>query len=441
MTASATSPLQARDHLLSRMAHSVRREHALLALAAGAIGLHIVDDNYVQPQPGTSAGDHLASGLIPIAVLTAVALLYPHLRAGLRASLAMTMGAIGIAFGIPGAYYLLHDSATGDHYSGLLAIVAGAGLLLSGPVTLWNARRTDGSRRRRYWRRARTSAMAVVAALLSLTFIVFPVGYAYIYTHTGQTTVTPDLGVPFESVKVATSDALELTASYVPSKNRAAVILFPGATRADDARMLIRHGYGVLLLDPRGQGRSEGDIVRWAGDRDILGGVDYLRSRPDVDAGRIGGFGFSVGGELLLEAAAKSTGLKAVVSEGAGIRVGEGLEAGEGMSESVRALWNPASFVLSAATTIFSNHGPPPAIVDRIGRIAPRAVFLIYADPGMGGEATRQLRYFEAAGQPKAIWKVPGSAHTGGIDARPAEYERRVVAFFDRALLKRGETP
>ena len=438
MTASATSPLQERDHLLSRMAHSVRREHALLVLAAGAIGLHIVDDNYVQPQPGTSAGDHLASGLVPIAVLTAVAALYPRLRAGFRASVAMTMGAIGIAFGVPGAYYLLDGSASGDHYSGLLAIVAGAGLLLSGPVTLWKARRTDGSRRRRYLRRARTSAIAGVAALLSLTFIVFPVGYAYIYTHTGQAAVTPDLGVPFESVKFTTSDGLELAASYVPSKNRAAVILFPGATRADHARMLIRHGYGVLLLDPRGQGRSEGDIVRWAGDRDILGGVDYLRSRPDVDTGRIGGFGFSVGGEILLEAAAKSTGLKALVSEGAGIRPGEGLEAGEGMSEPIRALWNPASFVMTAAVTVFSNHGPPPAIVDRIGRIAPRAVFLIYADPGMGGEKTRQPRYFQAAGQPKAIWRVPGAAHTGGIKARPFEYERRVVAFFDRALLGAG---
>src|SRR6266511_1155084 len=321
------------------------------------------------------------------------------------------------------------------------AIVAGAGLFFSGPVTLWKARRTDGSRRRRYLRRALASAIAVVAALLSFTLIVFPVGYAYIYTHTGRTAVTPDLGVPFESVKVTTSDGLELAASYVPSKNRAAVILFPGATRADGARMLIRHGYGVLLLDPRGQGRSEGDIVRWAGDRDIIGAVDYLRSRPDVDPGRIGGFGFSVGGELLLEAAAKSTGLKAVVSEGAGIRPGEGLEAGEGMSEPIRALWNPASLVMTAAVTVFSNHGPPPAIVDRIGRIAPRAVFLIYADPGLGGENTRQPKYYAAAGEPKSIWQVPGSRHTGGIDARPVEYEQRVIAFFDSALPKRGETP
>ena len=72
---------------------------------------------------------------------------------------------------------------------------------------------------------------------------------------------------------------------------------------------------------------------------------------------------------------------------------------------------------------------------DRIGRIAPRSVFLIYADPGLGGENTRQPKYYAAAGEPKAIWKVPGSKHTGGIDAHPAEYEQRVIAFFDRALL------
>jgi len=89
-------------------------------------------------------------------------------------------------------------------------------------------------------------------ALAIVWFLVFPIGFAYIYTHTGKGALTPELGVPSESVTVTTSDSLELAASYVPSKNRAAVVLFPGATRPEQARMLIRHGYGVLLLDPRG---------------------------------------------------------------------------------------------------------------------------------------------------------------------------------------------
>ena len=309
-----------------RAAAFLRSESGVVALALAAVTFHVLDDNYVQPAPGTSAADHLASGLIPLAVLIIAAALYSGLRPGLRASLAMTLGAIAITFGVPGAYYLRHGSASGDHYSGLLAIVAGrrtaferAGDAVEGPAHRGHSAAAIPATDRH-------AAITLLAGLVALTFVIFPVGYAYIYTHTGRTAVNPDLRVPYESVKVTTSDGLELSASYVASKNRAAVILFPGATRSDQARMLIRHGYGVLLLDPRGQGGSEGDTIRWAGDRDLIGGVEYLRTRRDVDPDRIGGFGFSVGGELLLEAAAQSSGLKAVVSEGAGIRLGEGRE-------------------------------------------------------------------------------------------------------------------
>lgn len=418
--------------VLTKAAAAGRTEYGLVAVGLAIVSLHILDDNYLQPEPGTSAADHLASGLIPVAVLAAVVVIYPRLRAGVRAATAMTFGVLGISVGVPGAYYLLKGEASGDDYTGLLAIVAGAVLLLTGPVTLWKARRTDRSTRRRYLRRFLTAVVAVVTGALIVVFFVFPVSFSYIYTHTGRTASTPDLGVPYENVKVTTSDSLELAAWYVPSKNRAAVIVFPGATRAEEARMLIRHGYGVLVLEARGQGTSEGDIVRWAGDRDLLAGAEYLRNRPDVDPARIGAIGFSIGGEILLEAAAQSSGFNAIVSEGAGERVGEA-----DVSGAERLLSAPMMAVMTAATTVFSNHGPPPAIVDRIGRIAPRPVFLIYADPGIGGENTRQPKYYAAAGEPKAIWKVPGSGHTGGIDARPAEYEQRVIAFFDRALLER----
>jgi len=412
-------------------------ETTVARVAIAAAALHVADDNYLQPQPGTAAGGHLASGLVPLAILAAAALLYPRLRGGARAGLAFTVGAVAVAFGIPAAYYLLDGSAGGDRYSGLLALAAGAVLVAAAPVTLWRARSSQGSRGRRYLRRTLTAA----AALPLVVLVVFPVGFAYVYTHTGRTAVTPDLRVPYERVKVTTSDSLKLAASYVRSRNRAAVILFPGATRSAEARMLIRHGYGVLLLDPRGQGSSEGDTIRWAGDRDILAGVDYLRTRPDIDPERIGGIGFSVGGELLLEAAARSTRLHAVVSEGAGIRVGEGIDDAHDATRLERALWRPISYAMTAAVSVLSNHGPPPAIVDRIGRIAPRPVLLIHADPGMGGETSRQPKYYAAAHEPKEIWKVDGAEHTGGLAARPGEYERRVVGFFDRSLLHESDRP
>jgi uncharacterized protein len=216
---------------LERLLAFLRTEYGVVLASLGLIGLHIADDNFIQPEPGTSAGDHLASGLVPIAILAAVAVAYPRLRAGVRAVIAMTLGAIGVAVGIPGAYYLLDGTASGDHYTGLLALVAGVALLVTGPIVLWKSRRTGGSRRRRYARRALMVVAAPVLALGIAWFVVFPIGFAYIYSHTGRGVVTPDLGVPYESVTVTTGDSLDLTASYVPSKNRAAVVLFPGATR------------------------------------------------------------------------------------------------------------------------------------------------------------------------------------------------------------------
>ena len=70
------------------------------------IAVHVLDDNFVQPEPGTAAGDHLVSGLVPVLLLAATAAVYPRLRAGGRAVVAMTLGALGVVIGIPAAYYL-----------------------------------------------------------------------------------------------------------------------------------------------------------------------------------------------------------------------------------------------------------------------------------------------------------------------------------------------
>ena len=71
---------------------------------------------------------------------------------------------------------------------------------------------------------------------------------------------------------------------------------------------------------------------------------------------------------------------------------------------------------------------------ERVKDIPPRPAFLIQAK----GESLNGV-YFRSAGEPAnwRLWEVPGADHIGGIDARPAQYERRVTAFFDRPLLKR----
>ena len=49
----------------------------------------------------------------------------------------------------------------------------------------------------------------------------------------------------------------------------------------------------------------------------------------------------------------------------------------------------------------------------------------------------QMLEYADAAGPETQLWRTD-SAHMGGYDFDPEEYERRVTAFFDDALLNLG---
>ena len=69
-------------------------------MAIAVIGLHYADVAFLQPEPGISAGDHLVSGLVPIGLLAALAVSYPKMRAGLRATLAIFVGLFALASGI-----------------------------------------------------------------------------------------------------------------------------------------------------------------------------------------------------------------------------------------------------------------------------------------------------------------------------------------------------
>ena len=304
-------------------------------------------------------------------------------------------------------------------------------LIALGVVTLWRSRRLDERHVRRYPRRA----LVGIAGALVFGMPVLPVVMSYGYTHIGRAVVPEaNLGAAHQEVTLDTSDGLQLEGWYVPSKNRAAVIAFPGRKGTQrQTRMLVRHGYGVLLFDRRGEGDSEGDpnAFGWDGENDLRAALAFLRGRPDVDPNRIGGIGRSVGGELMLQTAAHTDELKAVVSEGAGIRSVREVLEDDGIGKWLAL---PFFSATTAGVAVFGNKGPPENLSDLVAKISPRAVYLIHAKRGQGGEDLSGSTFYESAGEPKFVWETD-SGHVGGAEAQPAEYERRVVGFFDRFLL------
>ena len=409
-------------------------ETVLARGALAVIGLHVVDDRFLQPEPGRAARDHLVSGLVPLVVISVAAIVYPRLRPGLRASLALLFGYFGVLAGTEAVYYTANGAPSGDDFTGFLSLAAGLLLLGIGSATLWRSRRRGGSRAWIYGRRI----LLIVGVVLAAGVVFLPTSVAYVVTHTARAEVPPaDLGNAFENVQFRTSDGLLLKGWYVPSQNGAAVIAFPGRSGPQkQARMLASHGYGVLLFDRRGEGESEGDpnAFGWGGERDLYAAAAYLRSRPDVDPSKIGAIGLSVGGEMVIHAAAHSDVFAAVVSEGAS---GQSLRdelANPGLRD--RLLDLPAQVSLVAAMTVFTDELPPPSLNSEVAKIAPTAVFFVYGEHGQGGsEKEPNNGFYAAAGEPKEIWEVPNGQHIAGITTEPQEYERRVIGFFDDALL------
>ena len=114
--------------------------------------------------------------------------------------------------------------------------------------------------------------------------VLLPVTIGYVVTHTARAVVpAPNLGATPENVSFTTSDGLRLEGWFVPSRNGATVIAFPGRSGPQKhARMLVRHGYGVLLFDRRGEGASEGDpnVFGWVGDRDLHAATTISGAAP-----------------------------------------------------------------------------------------------------------------------------------------------------------------
>lgn len=237
-------------------------------------------------------------------------------------------------------------------------------------------------------------------------------------------------------VRIATGDGVLLRGSYAPSRNRAAVIFGHGwggqrGQLLPEARALAEGGYGVLLFDWRGHGESGGAGTTWGIDeqRDLEAAVRFVGERPDVDPSRIGALGFSMGGMIVATVAERDPRLRAVALEGAFTSLEDELRHDEGKW----GWWSGqvAVWTLRGAGLAVDRVRP----IDAMCRISPRPLLVI------AGSADRDLplpvaeRMYAAACPPKSLWIVPGATHHSYAETAGAEMGRRLVAFFDEALL------
>jgi fermentation-respiration switch protein FrsA (DUF1100 family) len=198
------------------------------------------------------------------------------------------------------------------------------------------------------------------------------------------------------------------------------------------ADILTQHGYAVLAFDLRNHGESGGDVTTlgYAEVNETRAAFDYLLTRADIDPQRIGLLGHSLGAVIAIRAAAQIPEIALLVSESGFISVQE--NAGEiipvltGQSAGPLVGW----FVDQEAGLPVSEVN---SLVD-VARIAPRPILLIHGEADSIVSVNNSRRLFEVAGEPKELFTIPGGGHADFIQADPAGYEARLIAFLEAHL-------
>jgi uncharacterized protein len=242
-------------------------------------------------------------------------------------------------------------------------------------------------------------------------------------------------GIPgLAEVSFPSGDGSRVAGWYAPSRNRAAIVLIHG-TGADrssllpETRLLNDAGFGVLAVDLPGQGRSEGR-TRWGVPerQAIIGAVNWLSGREDVNPQRIGGFGLSMGAYVLTQAAVLDKRLRSVVLASAPNDVVE-------QNWLATTQWGLLTQIPCYLALRLYGQSLDMMPKDVIGGIAPRPVFLLAGDLDTLVPPFMSRQLFAAAGNQAQLWVVPGAHHSDYGEVAPDEYRARLMDFFSRTLL------
>jgi fermentation-respiration switch protein FrsA (DUF1100 family) len=299
----------------------------------------------------------------------------------------------------------------------------------------------SGRFHRTYWLRLAAFTVAVLALPVLAMLI-------YLVQRQLDILVTPvrqpldqtpaDFDLPYEDISLTSADGLELAAWYIPGTKPEAIILIHGintnrAVMLPTAALLAEAGYNLLLIDLRGHGESEGDLISygyWEA-LDVQAGSRFLAARPDIED--IGVIGTSLGGAAVVRAAATEPSLAAVVVEISFSSLPDAVE--DAIDElTIFPHWPLAPLVVALAERRVGLKISQVDSARDLATMAPRPVLIIHTTDDHLFPLRHAQKMYEAAQEPKELWVIEALGHEDPAVAHEAEYRARVITFFEEAF-------
>lgn len=197
------------------------------------------------------------------------------------------------------------------------------------------------------------------------------------------------------------------------------------------ARLLLRHGFSVLLIDLQAHGETPGVAITLGAREatDVRAAFDWVKAAAPTR--RIGVIGCSLGGAAVL-LGPQPSGFNAVVLEAVYPRVGRAIE------NRIRIRLGPLAPVLAPLLTV--QLGPRLHVSARdlepIRSIAQLGAPVLVVTGSRDRHTTlaESEELFAAAVEPKRLWVVEGASHQDFLDYDAAGYATQVVGFLREHL-------
>jgi uncharacterized protein len=269
--------------------------------------------------------------------------------------------------------------------------------------------------------------LLVVALGFAGAGAVFTQNTLYVARRTAQAAGTPvDIRVP---------DGAVLRASWFGTDhpNRCVMILHgisdSRASAAGFAPMFAEQGYATLAPDSRAHGESGGDLVTYGllEKHDVIAWTRWLRARG---CAKIYGLGESLGGSVLIQAAAVEPAFSAIVTESAYADLQDAaINRLQHMFPLQPLAWLVAVNGKWYARAVYGLDLDAASPLQAIRRSRTPTLLIHGLDDDQTPPAhSRRL----AAANPAhtELWLVPGIGHASSYSADPAAYRQKVLAWF-----------
>ena len=272
---------------------------------------------------------------------------------------------------------------------------------------------------------------------------------------TGHTLVHPDRTWRLDELPVETpaleplafpaTDGVRLAGWFLPHPRPVGTVLLLhgfGTNHFGLAHLaydLLEHGLQCLLFDFRGHGASEGEVTTLGlrERRDVIGALQYLRSRSDVDPDRIGMYGVSMGGATALLTLEDGMGVRALVTDSAFATLRGAIDHGfrriAGLPPSIfrtPTVWFSSRFVGEKLDHVLGRVRP----IDRIKHTAPCPLLIIHGTEDDVVYVQDAYQLYVAADGPKELWIIPDAGHGRAYEMLKDVYVERVASFFAEAF-------